>query len=250
MFMMIGLLCVGGVALALSMPIEEVTEDNDAAGAPDAVDDDEDDVSSAECAEPDADAAILSGTEGDDTLEGGVDDDFIVGGAGNDELLGGAGADVLIGGAANDVAVGDDGDDTLIGGDEAEDYLIGAAGDDVLITGQRDHAYGGGGEGAFVLLASGGADEAAYLVEFNPDDDVVVVVLVSSDQADAEVTLGPSESDPDQTELRIDGEVVATIATADAPGPEDIQLLISSALLQNSAGEGFTSGLHAVRRAA
>lgn len=286
MFMMIGLLCMGGVALALATPTEQIVDDDDATMSPDGVDDTGEEASTAEdgevstdegslldyaaealqdTPEPEADDIVLPGTDGDDTLEGGVDDEFLVGDAGKDELLGGAGADVLLGGAGDDIAVSDEGDDTLYGGadddalhgragndlmngglgqdslfggdgddtlvgrDEAEDYLIGADGDDVLIAGQGDHAYGGEGKDTFVLFAPGNADGGgADLADFNPDDDVVVV-LVSPDQADAEVTLGSSESDPDQTELRIDGEVVATMATADAPNPEDIQLLISSA---------------------
>ncbi len=285
MFMMIGLLCMGGVALAFAMPTEEITEEEDAAVSSDAADDDADEASSAEngevaagegslldyatealqdAPEPLADDTILPGTNGDDTLVGGAGDDFIAGNAGNDELLGGAGVDVLLGGAGNDIAVSDegddilyggvdddalhgragndlmnggfgqdslfggDGDDTLFGGDEAEDYLIGAAGNDVLIAGQSDHAYGGDGQDKFVVFEPSNADDAAELADFNPADDIVVV-LVSPDQADAEITLIPSESDPEQTELHIDGEVIATIATADAPNTEDIQLLILSA---------------------
>ena len=132
------------------------------------------------------------------------------------------------GGSGEDSLFGGEGDDLLIGGDESEDYLIGAAGDDVLITGPSDHAYGGDGKDMFILFSSTSADEAAELADFDNNNDRIMV-LVCPDQADAVVTVNPSENDPDQAELRIDGEVYATFATAEAPSPEDVQVVVSSA---------------------
>ena len=102
---------------------------------------------------------IRSGTEGDDTLEGGsfadnicglAGEDTIMGGAGDDTLSGdgdddmlhgGAGNDTLRGGAGNDVLRGDADDDTLEGG-PGDDELIGGIGDNTLNGGEEEEVMG------------------------------------------------------------------------------------------------------------
>ncbi len=107
----------------------------------------------------------LIGTDGDDTLCGGIDKDILRGGKGNDTLLGGDGNDSLDGGEGSDNLDGGQGDDTLWGGN-GDDLLIGDEGNDVLI-GHRgnDELYGDqgddklwGGEGDDKLLGGGGDD--------------------------------------------------------------------------------------------
>ena len=72
-----------------------------------------------------ADADIMTGFGGSDSLFGGLGDDILYGddagstapfGFGNDVLSGGGGADILVGGAGNDRLSGGGGDDVLIGG--------------------------------------------------------------------------------------------------------------------------------------
>ena len=124
----------------------------------------------------------ITGTRGEDVLEGGNLEDTIAGGLGNDELLGGDGADVLrgdrnsrksggtiggddiirggrgsdrIGGkAGNDQLFGDEGDDQLWG-DDGDDILRGGLGKDTL-TG--DDSSDGQGSDIFVLAAEEGTD--------------------------------------------------------------------------------------------
>jgi serralysin len=71
----------------------------------------------------------LTGTSGNDTLNGDALDDDLYGLAGADTLTGNGGADYLDGGAGNDTLNGNDGDDTLIGG-AGRDRLDGGAGTD------------------------------------------------------------------------------------------------------------------------
>lgn len=90
----------------------------------------------------------VSGTEGADTLNGGVGNDGIAGLGGADLLGGAGGADTLLGGL---------GADTLSGGDEP-DLLRGEAGDDVL----------NGGAGADTLDGGLGTDRATYTGAWTP----------------------------------------------------------------------------------
>ncbi|WP_138379547.1 cadherin domain-containing protein [Luteithermobacter gelatinilyticus] len=59
----------------------------------------------------------LTGNGGDDTIDGLTGDDILNGNAGQDILIGGGGDDVLLGGAGNDILRGDQGKDVLVGGD-------------------------------------------------------------------------------------------------------------------------------------
>ncbi|WP_317279148.1 beta strand repeat-containing protein, partial [Kordiimonas aquimaris] len=58
----------------------------------------------------------ITGTTGDDSLDGDLGADTIVGGDGNDTIIGGGGADSLDGSTGNDVIQGGRGTDTITGG--------------------------------------------------------------------------------------------------------------------------------------
>lgn len=85
----------------------------------------------------------LTGTDGNDTLNGGVLDDTIDGGAGNDRIVGRAGNDSLEGGPGNDAMLGDSGDDTMSGGD-GDDTLAASDGNDSVDGGAGNDLIGGG----------------------------------------------------------------------------------------------------------
>ena len=113
----------------------------------------------------------VTGTEGDDVLDGGGGndeihglggddwifgfqvDDLLFGGHGRDHLDGGVGRDWLDGGTGNDFLYGGAGDDTLSGGDEdfdnlqnLGDVLYGGEGNDWLEGGAgHDYLYGEAG---------------------------------------------------------------------------------------------------------
>jgi len=86
------------------------------------------------------------GTDGNDSITGGLGADRIYGGDGNDTLVGGGGADSLRGGEGNDLINGGVGDDTILGeggddtlgGDQGDDILHGGAGSDLLDGGAGD----------------------------------------------------------------------------------------------------------------
>jgi hypothetical protein len=75
--------------------------------------------------------AVMTGSDGDDTLTGTVEEDILLGGAGNDLLRGGEGNDRLHGGEGTDVLLGGAGDDVLVFTD-ASDRLNGGDGTDAL----------------------------------------------------------------------------------------------------------------------
>ena len=79
----------------------------------------------------------ITGTNGDDILNGGVGNDTLYGQNGNDTLNGNDGNDILWGGNGNDILNGGNGNDTLWG-DNGYDILNGGAGNDILNGGDRE----------------------------------------------------------------------------------------------------------------
>jgi len=73
---------------------------------------------------------ILTGTAGNDSLDGGNGSDILIGNAGNDTLIGGNGTDFLVGSAGDDLLDGGNGNDTLRGG-LGEDIFVFAAGEGI-----------------------------------------------------------------------------------------------------------------------
>ena len=74
----------------------------------------------------------IIGTDGDDTLTGGVHSDYIKGRNGNDTISGNDGNDMLIGGDGTDVLLGGEGDDILVF--DTADTIDGGAGTDTLFV--------------------------------------------------------------------------------------------------------------------
>lgn len=156
----------------------------------------EGDVSAAEQEERAYDDLI--GDDADGVLVGTDADDALFGLQGNDVLYGGAGADVLSGGA---------GDDIIFSNDDAEgDELIGGDGHDQIFAGQNDHITGGSGDDIINLST----DAAAFVADFNPDDDRIEVVYHKEDPVPE---LSTQASD-DGIHLFADGELVALLGGA------------------------------------
>ncbi|NEP91089.1 MAG: calcium-binding protein [Okeania sp. SIO2C2] len=95
----------------------------------------------------------IDGGEGNDVINGELGNDSLTGSTGNDLLNGGSGSDILEGGTGHDELNGDAGDDTLRG-ERGNDILNGGAGDDYA-EGSRGADIIDGGEGDDFL--SGGA---------------------------------------------------------------------------------------------
>ena len=113
---------------------------------------------------------VIDGGAGVDTLYGGSGDDFISGGDGADKIYGQRGNDVISGGAGNDELHGDDKDDgagdDYISGDAGNDVIVGAYGNDVLDGGDGDDEISGDAEdiadgecGNDMLLGGAGNDK-------------------------------------------------------------------------------------------
>jgi Ca2+-binding RTX toxin-like protein len=111
----------------------------------------------------------ISGSTGNDYLNGYAGNDNISGDRGNDELHGGLGKDILSGDTGNDKLYGDDGNDGILGG-SGNDYAYGGNGNDAVDGGDGlDHLYGGagndkiyGGFGADILSGGAGHDTFFY----------------------------------------------------------------------------------------
>lgn len=121
---------------------------------------------------------IVSGTAGDDLIDGsylgdpegdlvdaadnaaGTNDDLIVAGAGNDTVDGGAGSDTIYGDLGNDSILGGAGSDALFGG-EGDDSLFGQGGGDIIFGGDGNDSINTG-QGADVAYGEAGND---YMVD-------------------------------------------------------------------------------------
>ncbi|MBB5689284.1 Ca2+-binding RTX toxin-like protein [Roseomonas alkaliterrae] len=110
----------------------------------------------------DADDSILGGDGNDlldggsqnDTLRGEAGDDTLVSSSGNNLLDGGTGDDSILGGPQEETLLGGDGNDTIIGAGAA-DLIEGGAGDDSLVAGNFGATTLIGGAGNDVLVANG-----------------------------------------------------------------------------------------------
>ena len=86
---------------------------------------------------PDPSDPIITGTNGNDTLNGTAGNDQISGGRGNDKLYGRDGDDILLGGSGRDQLDGGAGNDYLFGG-SGKDTLQGGTGVDLLQGGTNN----------------------------------------------------------------------------------------------------------------
>jgi large repetitive protein len=92
----------------------------------------------------------MYGDEGNDTLNGGSNNDFMDGGTGNDRLNGGSGDDLMLGGDGDDIFDGGEGKD-LIRGNRGNDIINGGDGDDRLYGDQgNDIIHGNRGNDLLV----------------------------------------------------------------------------------------------------
>ncbi len=66
---------------------------------------------------------------------------------------------------------------------------------------------------------------AAQLMDFDPDEDRIVILYDDSAAEAPQVELRASADDPTRTEILIDGAVVSVLATADAPALADLVLI-------------------------
>ncbi len=171
----------------------------------------------------------LFGHDDDDTLLGDAGDDSLVGSAGNDSLLGGEGDDALHGDLGNDTLQGDAGADTLFGGwgddvlngvspngedDTDVDFLNGGGGDDLIIAGNADIVTAGGGADTIAVGDWLNQDHQAQILDYNPDEDSLMVAYDDANGAEPVVDLEADEDDPSQQHIVLNGVRIAAVANA------------------------------------
>jgi hypothetical protein len=137
------------------------------------------------------------------------------------------GRDLLVAGEGQDTLDGDEGDDTLVGAFLSEagawgHYLNGGNGDDVLRIGSGDIATGGTGADRFEIGA-GGAASAATIMDFDADQDEIVVFYDAASPAPV-VSLAPG-SMPDAVTVMLDGLPVAQVHGGGVLTPGAIRLV-------------------------
>jgi hypothetical protein len=121
----------------------------------------------------------VTGTPGNDAIDGSDDPDALQGMGGDDRLYGHAGEDTLHGDQGDDSLYGGD-DDDLIDGGMGRDSLYGGDGDDSLDGGAGDDTLDGGA-GDDRIVAGRGADTVVFrdgydhdvVMDFNPAQDRV-----------------------------------------------------------------------------
>ncbi len=190
-----------------------------------------------------ADDDIMQGGDGDDqmfghgdddTLLGGSGDDSLVGGAGDDVLEGGTGADALHGGLGNDVLRGGPGHDMLFGGwgddtlsgfeDDPEtdgwddtdvsDYLNGGGGDDLITAGAGDIVTGGAGADTVLLGEWLSAGHQAQILDFEPDEDTLMVIFNDLENDAPDVDLAPDPENESIQHIMLNGVAIAAVNNA------------------------------------
>ncbi|MBX8489549.1 calcium-binding protein [Pseudomonas cichorii] len=151
-------------------------------------------------------AALLIGTEGDDSVTGYASDDNLIGLSGNDTLSGRAGDDLLDGGDGKDTLYGEDGNDTLLGG-AGNDALSGGTGNDLLDGGAgNDTLDGGKGSDTYVFGKGYGRDTINnYVYNDTTPDKLDVVRLDGLTTEDVSIR---RESDDLVIQIRQTGETL------------------------------------------
>ncbi|MBI0098529.1 MULTISPECIES: calcium-binding protein [unclassified Snodgrassella] len=110
----------------------------------------------------------ITGTNGNDILNGGVGNDTLYGQSGNDTLNGNDGSDILWGEDGNDILNGGNGNDTLWG-NSGYDILNGGGGNDILNGGNRE-------KDRYLFQRGHGQDtinDTGYFSNSNEVDDIV-----------------------------------------------------------------------------
>ncbi len=178
---------------------------------------------------------LMLGGDGDDTMHGGTGDDTLTGGAGNDALHGYLGDDTLIGEAGEDTLFGGWGDDLVIGleqqgEDVAQDYLNGGHGADRIMAGPGDIVTAGEGADQVAVAGWGTEDAAAQFLDFDADEDMIVVLYDDSEgDTPPDVALERDSDDDGVMHLLLDGARVMAVSGGAGLTLGDIQLVPESA---------------------
>ena len=171
----------------------------------------------------------LAGGPGADDLHGGDGYDLLIGHSGDDALQGGLGNDCLIGGSGQDALFGGWGHDLVDGRDgpaPAPDFVNGGGGDDTLIAGAFDSVTAGSGADHILLGDWIDPDDGpARVLDFNPDEDMLVVVYDDAQPTLPRLSLGRDADLPEMTQVLLENRVIAEVRHPGDLTAEDIALL-------------------------
>ncbi len=118
---------------------------------------------------------LLQGDVGNDKLVAGAGEDFVSADLGRDKAYGGGGGDALVGGNGNDSLFGGGGDDLLVG-DPGADRMSGGRGiDSIYGNGGNDTLTGGGGVDYFLFEISDGTGGKDRITDFVHGTDKIVL---------------------------------------------------------------------------
>ncbi len=151
---------------------------------------------------------VISGTMGNDAVNGGDGIDIISAGAGNDIVRAGGGDDILLGRAGNDNMDGETGGDLIMGG-AGNDHLKGGSGQDVLHGGDDDDRLAGGA-GDDILFGDAGADSFI----FNGGTDLIADYEQGVDDIELDASLWTGLTSA-QDVLTVYGQINGTEVTID-----------------------------------
>lgn len=157
-------------------------------------------------------AATLTGTDGDDILNGTPEDDVIFGGEGDDDINGFAGNDTLCGGDGYDKLDGSDGNDILVGGSE-DDTLVGWLGSDVVDGGPNEEVKGLRSRGDVIDYSDSPCD---VYVDLEKEQGAEV-----GGREDACITTGTNPEFPHNSQ---DNDTLIDIESISGPGKPGLQV--------------------------
>ena len=167
---------------------------------------------------------LLDGGEGADRLSGGIGDDTLIGGQGEDALFGDLGND-RIDGTEHHVTDTEDSQDTVNRVHDERDYLNGGDGDDTLIAGASDVVTPGIGQDTIILDAANASKIPTSIIAFDSQHDSIIIAYGEAAQTPHEVHLQRHHTDPAQTQIVLDGAVIATMNTLTSFKASDIALV-------------------------
>jgi len=160
----------------------------------------------------------ITGSDGSDTITGGLGNDAIFGNDGNDSLTGGAGHDLILGGAGNDRI---DGIVDEAAGGSADD-LSGDEGDDTIIAGVGDTVFAGSGADLIIaapLLQQAGT--AAHILDFDPQEDRIELLYDPTTNPDPSLELREIDG---RTDVYLDGVLALSLSQITGLNPDNIHL--------------------------
>ena len=169
----------------------------------------------------------ITGSDGNDTITGGLGNDAIFGNDGDDIILAGLGNDSLTGGAGHDLILGGAGNDHIDGivdeaaGGSAYD-LSGDEGDDTIIAGAGDTVFAGSGADLIIaapLLQQAGT--AAHILDFDPQEDRIELLYDPTTNPDPSLELREIDG---RTDVYLDGNLALSLSQITGLNPDNIHL--------------------------